>query len=392
MQNPEFCIGGALGSEYYTKQGTFNGTGIALATEFWNHQERKIMTVYFQHWTGEIRSIQLTPAGEWIGGTKSEVIAIDAKDATPISIVSYALNGTAQVILLSLSRLPSLISSNRQQWHLFYIDKINRVRQKVNTNATNIWQDGPLNRLNLTTYNAPNVGLQACWYGNYYGDSDASKFPTYDGKNNTIPFGVDLGMHLWYPTNETTFKQYGWYEGQKQWVDQDTWPNMNAHGGVGCYSWGPGSVTYAMMLNRQNTAEIWWKDTDTNLTATAEHPINVWKNATGVALNNLYPSSSLGYTEYFYGQNSDGSIGGHLINWDAENTTASDEKSFIVAGPKGPALGLKGTHMSVTAVQDQSGGKSLYVFYQTQGSDLSVFTRDIKGGQWTQTQLPIPDT
>jgi hypothetical protein len=86
-----------LGSLYYTTNGTFNGTGIALATEFWNHQERKIMTVYFQHWTGDIRSIQLTPKGEWIGGTKSEVIVTDAKNATPISTVSYATNGTAQV-------------------------------------------------------------------------------------------------------------------------------------------------------------------------------------------------------------------------------------------------------------------------------------------------------
>lgn len=59
------------------------------------------MTVYFQHWTGDIRSIQLTPQGEWIGGGKSETIVTDAKNATPISIVSYALNGTAQVSLIS---------------------------------------------------------------------------------------------------------------------------------------------------------------------------------------------------------------------------------------------------------------------------------------------------
>jgi hypothetical protein len=47
--------------------------------------------------------------------------------------------------------------------------------------------------------------------------------------------------------------------------------------------------------------------------------------------------------------------------------------------------------MSVTAVEDQSGGTSLYVFYQTRGDDLSVFTRDLNGGQWTQGELPIPD-
>lgn len=96
-QNPSYCIGGALGSNYYTSNGTFNGTGIAIAGESWNNEERKIMTLYFQHWTGEIRWTQLTPKGEWIGGTKSEVIITDAKNSTPISTVAYAINGIAQV-------------------------------------------------------------------------------------------------------------------------------------------------------------------------------------------------------------------------------------------------------------------------------------------------------
>lgn len=97
-EHPDYCIGGSLGSTYYSSNGTFNGSGIALATEFWNREERKIMTVYFQHFTGEIRAIQLTPKGEWIGGGKSEVIISDAKNATPISAVSYSLGGTSMVI------------------------------------------------------------------------------------------------------------------------------------------------------------------------------------------------------------------------------------------------------------------------------------------------------
>ncbi|KAF2650858.1 hypothetical protein K491DRAFT_720389 [Lophiostoma macrostomum CBS 122681] len=371
--NPDYCIGGSLGSNYYTTNGTFNGSGIALATEFWNHQQRKIMTVYFQHWSGDIRWIQLTPQGQWIGGTKTEMIATDAKNATPISVVSYAINGTAQ-------------------WHVFYLDTDDIVRQKQNTNATNIWQDGPLNELNLTAYSAPNVGLQACWYGNYYGDSDASKFPTNNGQNNTIPFDATThGMHLWYPSNESTFIQYGWYEGQEQWAEQHSWPNMNAHAGVGCYSWGPGSTTYAMMVDESSTAEIWWKDTDTNLTSTSAHPINTWENATKYAINDVYASTSLGFTQYLYAQMKDGTIMGHQIDFEAENTTSVEENVFSVGGAQGPVLGIKGTHMSVTAVDDQSGGTSLYVFYQTRGDDLSVFIRDIKGGQWTQGELPIPD-
>jgi hypothetical protein len=105
VDNPDFCVGGTLGSDFYTSNGTFNGSGIALATEFWNHEERKIMTVYFQHWTGQIRSIQLTPEGQWIGGGRTEVIVTDAKNATPISTVSYALNDTGQVSCCPISLL-----------------------------------------------------------------------------------------------------------------------------------------------------------------------------------------------------------------------------------------------------------------------------------------------
>lgn len=66
------------------------------------------MTVYFQHWTGEIRSIQLTPKGEWIGGTASEVIVSDAKNATPISAVSYSLNDTSVVCTIALGQPASM--------------------------------------------------------------------------------------------------------------------------------------------------------------------------------------------------------------------------------------------------------------------------------------------
>ena len=278
------------------------------------------------------------------------------------------------------------------KWHIFYVAKDNRVRQKVNSNSTNIWQDGPLNALNLTAYDAPNVGLQACWYGNYYGDSDASKFPTRDGNNNTIPFNASTpGMHLWYPNTETTFKQYGWYEGQDQWLEVDTWSGMNVHAGVGCYSWLPGTTTYTMMVDPANTAEIWWKDTNASMKATSEHPVNKWTNASRYWVDGVHPSTSLGFTEYFYTQMADGTIVGHDVKWEAENTTGVDANLFTVGSARGAVPGLNGTHLSVTAVEDQSGGTSLYVFYQTRGDDLSVFTRDLRGGQWTQGELPIPD-
>jgi len=198
-------------------------------------------------------------------------------------------------------------------------------------------------------------------------------------------------MHLWYPSDASTFQQYGWYEGQDQWLGQHTWSGMNAHAGVGCFSWGPNTTTYAMLVDAQNTATIWWKDTNATAKATPGHPINEWTNASRYAVPDVYPSSSLGFTEYFYTQMADGTIKGHDIVWDSENTRGVDANLFTVGGARGPVPGLKGTHMSVTAVKDRSGGTSLYVFYQTRGDDLSVFTRDLAGGQWTQGELPIPD-
>lgn len=166
---------------------------------------------------------------------------------------------------------------------------------------------------------------------------------------------------------------------------------MNTHAGVGCYSWQPGTTTYAMMVDTHDTATIWWRDTNSTRKPTSEHPIDTWENATGYAIPGVYPSSSLGFTEYFYTQMADGTIVGHDIKWGAESTEGVQANMFTVGSARGAIPGLKGTHMSVTAVKDQSGGTSLYVFYQTRGDDLSVFTRDRDGGQWTQGELPIPD-
>jgi hypothetical protein len=88
------------------------------------------MTVYFQHWTGEIRSIQLTPKGEWIGGTSSEVIVSDAKNATPISAVSYSLNDTSVVCVVMNSPVSTTDMFIHLVAHLLYRQR--RSRQTEN--------------------------------------------------------------------------------------------------------------------------------------------------------------------------------------------------------------------------------------------------------------------
>lgn len=256
------AIGGVLDPRYYSTKGAFNGTGIALAGESFVNKERGIITIYFQHHTGDIRWMQLNAKGNWIGGTKAETVATDAKNGSAISTVAYAMNTTSK-------------------WHIFYIDKNNTVRQKSNSNVTNIWEEGNLGKTKLpTALDANSVGMQACWYGNFYGDTQVHKFPTPTGTNASEEnFSQHFGMNLWYAVDETTFNQYQIYDGADKWVQSDqVWRNMNGHAGVGCYSWLPGLVTYAMFVNNQNSVEFWWKDTNITLPSTESHPINVWKN------------------------------------------------------------------------------------------------------------------
>lgn len=134
---------------------------------------------------------------------------------------------------------------------------------------------------NIKVYDADQVGMQACWYGSDYGDSDYSHTPlpsNGDNSNTSILNYQEYGMHMWYASDNQTFQQLGWRAGDLNWTFQGSWPNKNGHAGVGCYSWGPGTTTYVMMVNLQNTVEFWWKDTNTNTTNTTAHPINQWVN------------------------------------------------------------------------------------------------------------------
>ncbi|KAF2269247.1 hypothetical protein CC78DRAFT_605597 [Lojkania enalia] len=376
ISDPDLCIGGYLDENFYSKKGAFNGSGIALAGESWNRNQRKIFTLYFQHWTGDIRYMQYGPDQKWIGGERGQTVATDAKNATPISTVAYVLNGT-------------------QYFHLFYISKNNTLRQITNTNVTNIWQQGSLSSLNLSVYDSPSVGLQACWKGNFYGDSDYSKFPTFSGEQNQIPFEDRIGMNIWYAKDDSTFQQYAWYNGQEDWVAIQEWRGMNTHAGVGCYSWGVGTVTYAMMVNKDNDTEIWWKDTNITLTSEDKHPINSWVNSTNAAIGDVYPASSMGFTTFFYAQMADKTIKGFNITYDAENTTIETQDTFTIGGPAGALPGLGGTHLTVTAYAEKDGNDetiwdSLYVFYQRAGDDITAFTRPIQGGEWANGEIPIP--
>lgn len=243
---------------------------------------------------------------------------------------------------------------------------------------------------------SPSSGLQACWKGNYYGDSDYTKFPTLTGNPNTRPFDGLLGMNIWYASDENTFQQYAWYNGSDTWQFIKPWQDFNTHAGVGCYSWGEGTTTYAMMADKKNDVQIYWKDTNNSVATTDSHPMNSWELASKSTINGVYPSTSLGFTTYFYAQSADRSFKGYNVTFQAENTTYIADEAFVISDDGSPLLGLGGTHLSVTSYTEKQGDKvlwdSLYVFYQTEGSDITLFTRSIQPGKWNKEQLPIPDT
>ena len=64
--------------------------------------------------------------------------------------------------------------ANSSQWHIFYIDDNNQIREKVNSNLTTFWSDGALDDAALYTFDVDQVGMSACLYGSVFNDSDYS--------------------------------------------------------------------------------------------------------------------------------------------------------------------------------------------------------------------------
>lgn len=91
---------------------------------------------------------------------------------------------------------------------------------------------------------------------------------------------------------------------------------------------------------------------------------------------NVQQNTSLGYTDFFFLQHADLGIGGYNVSWAAEDTSLVTADSFSISGAKG----MPGTHLTCTALPDSSGGGSILAFFQTNGSDVTEYERDLTGG------------
>ena len=119
-----------------------------------------------------------------------------------------------------------------------------------------------------------NVGLQACWYGNYYGAA------SYNKSRARADMDTIIGMHLWYGAGPTILNQVVWVYGEEEWTEEKPFDGFSGHAGIGCFSWGDDSITYVMLVNPQAELEVWWKDLNTSSKSFNNHPINTWQNST----------------------------------------------------------------------------------------------------------------
>ena len=80
-------------------------------------------------------------------------------------------------------------------------------------------------------------------------------------------------------------------------------------------------------------------------------------------------------------------IHAYNISWAGNTTEIVYDDTFSISGDPG----LPGTHFSVTALPNQSGGDDVNVFVQVDGSDVTEYVRDLNGGSWSRVNITIPD-
>lgn len=207
------AVGGDVNNAYYSKSGAFNGSGIAIAAA--NTEYDQSIYAYYQDYQGTIQYALMDPQAKWslVGPVNSG--SYQALNGTPLSAVQHQLG-------------------NKLVWHLFYIDVNLIIRERIITNITTngpspIWTDGPLNALNLKAWNSTSIGMQACYWGNYYGAW------SYDTNS------ASAGIHLWYASDATTFQQYSWTNGTDSWSRDRQWTGLSGNAGVGCQTWDTGT-------------------------------------------------------------------------------------------------------------------------------------------------------
>ncbi|KAJ9616634.1 hypothetical protein H2200_000353 [Cladophialophora chaetospira] len=363
-------LGAGLGAGLHSKHsqkasqgsqsGALNGTSISVVTQTFSTDEKESLVMYFQHWTGQIRYMQLGDDGVWKGGDSSSIVASDAKNNTPIAAVSYVWDGVSF-------------------WRVFYIDNTNLIKEIWAGNNTQGWALGPLSDMSISAMDDDHVGMVACWEG------PTSPKEYAEGYATTTDSSL-LAIRLVYAQDATTFQQLRYTGDTQDWVPEQTLPNLNGHASPACYNRDEGTVDYMMVVNLQNEINVYWRDTNTSLTNTTSHPINRWTN-TSISIPNVEDNATLGYTKYLYAQEkNDQLIRAYSFSFAAENTTLDTGAGFVVQGNPG----LPSTGLGITARPNPAGGDDVMALYQTDGSHIGYYERDADGVSWNSANILIP--
>jgi hypothetical protein len=331
--------GNGNGNNVTQPVGAFHGSGFATAVTAGDTGQ---LMLFFQHSSGELRRLVRSNDNTWTGGDARSSITNDAKNSTPISVVTYH------------------IDANPPAWHLFYIDRQNIVREKISNDLASTWRDGTIGDSNLLAMDDPNVSLQAS-YGQFWLTPQ-----------QTVP---TIGIHLIYAPDAQTQRLMQWNVEQNTWTKDEDY-TANGHAGVAFYSWKPGSYWYGMFLNFKNEVVIAYKD------ATGKDNGGKWTD-TKLSLSGAMSNTSMGYTDYFFMQLDSGRLQGYNISFNDSDVALSPQGGQVSI----PELPIPGAHFSVTKIPDGD----LAVIAQDNATDVSLNIMDGGLNVWSHNELPIPD-
>lgn len=107
----------------------------------------------------------------------------------------------------------------------------------------------------------------------------------------------------------------------------------------------------------------------------------------------------MSYTNYITFQAADNTIQGYNISWAAENTSIAPARDgsagydqWVIHYPNGSDVyALPGTQLAVTDLELLSGGLEHAVYFQMEGDDVVLWTRDQfpYNSSWTSLSLSI---
>ena len=101
------------------------------------------------------------------------------------------------------------------------------------------------------------------------------------------------------------------------------------------------------------------------------------------------PNTGLSFHGDLYGKVlGSGRIQGWNVTFDAENTGITSSTLSTVDGD----LPTGDSRLFAITVPPTGPPEEVFVFYQTQGDDITMYSGNVTSGKWTTTVLPIPDS